>query len=82
MKTKIYVYIIWFQKKQSSQNSNITFLKIFLNNTKYSFEVIKYSIYIYIFLDEKHKFVYNVILLKKFTQIILILEKNNISFKT
>ena len=65
MKTKIYVYIIWFQKKQSSQNSNITFLKIFLNNIKYSFEVIKYSIYIYIFLDEKHKFVYNVILLKK-----------------
>ena len=30
----------------------------------YNFEVIKYFLYIYIFLDEKYKFVYNVISLK------------------
>ena len=40
------------------------YLKIFLNNIKYSFEVIKYFLYIYIFLDEKYQFLYNVILLK------------------
>ena len=37
----------------------ILHLKIFLNDIKYTFEVIKYFIYIYVFLDEKYKFVYN-----------------------
>ena len=36
----LYVYIRWFHKKrESSQNSNITFKNI-LNNIKYTFEVI------------------------------------------
>ena len=58
-------------------------LKNILNNIKYNFKIIKYFIYIYIFLDEKHKFVYDVISLRKIcTDNLDIRKRNNISFKT
>ena len=80
---KIYVYIIWFHKKQKVHKIVILHLKIFLNNIKYTFEVIKYFLYIYIFLDEKYKFVYNVISLKTiYTDNLDIRKRNIISFKT
>ena len=61
----------------------ILHLKIFLNNIKYTFVLIKYFLYIYIFLYEKYKFVYNVISLKKiYTDNLDIRKINIISFKT
>ena len=83
-KTKIYVYIIWFLKKTRKFHKIVVLhLKNILNNIKYTFEVIKYFLYIYIFLDEKYKFVYNVISLKIiYTDNLDIRKRNIISFKT
>ena len=56
---------------------------MFFNNTKYNFEVIKCFLYIYIFLDENYKFIYNVISLKTiYTYNLDIGNINIISFKT
>ena len=50
---------------------------------KYNFEVIKYFLYIYIFLDENYKFLYNVISLKTiYTDNFDIRNRNIISFKS